>query len=61
MHNHDPKILRKLATTYRARATTEPERASVFLEIAKDMEKHAGLIEGADKTRSRLSPPDASA
>ena len=46
MHNHDPKVLRKLAATYRARAITEPEWSHVFLEIAKDMEKHAGLIEG---------------
>ena len=45
MHNHDPKLLRKLAATYRARAVTEPDRARVFLEIADDMESHARRIE----------------
>lgn len=45
MHNYDPKLLRKLAATYRARATTEPDRARVFLEIARDMEMHARRIE----------------
>ena len=45
MHNYDPKLLRKLAATYRARATTEPDRARVFLEIARDMEIHARRIE----------------
>jgi hypothetical protein len=61
MHNHDPKMLRKLAATYRPRAITEPGRANVFLEIAKDMEKHAGLIEGADKTVNRPPHPGAAA
>ena len=46
MHNYDPKLLRKLAATYRARATTEPERSRVFREIADDMESHARRIEG---------------
>jgi hypothetical protein len=46
VHTYDPKLLRKLAATYRARATTEPERAPIFLEIAGDMEAHAHRIEG---------------
>ena len=45
MHNHDPKVPRKLAATYRARAITEPKRSRVFLEIADDMESHASRIE----------------
>lgn len=55
MHNYDPKLLRKLAATYRARASTEPARARVFLEIARDMEMHARRIEAnkaaADKVQ----------
>ena len=47
MHTYDPKLLRKLAATYRARATTEPHKARVFLEIANDMEAHARRIETA--------------
>lgn len=45
MHSHNPKVLRKLAATYRARATTEPDKARTFLEIADDMEAHAQWIE----------------
>ena len=45
MHRFDPKLLRKLAATYRARAITEPERRGLFLEIAADMESHATQIE----------------
>ena len=45
MKKFDPKLLRKLAETYRARAITEPDQAHVFLEIARDMETHARLIE----------------
>lgn len=51
MQNYDPKLLRKLAATYRDRATTEPDKARVFLEIASDMEAHARLIEGKGKGR----------
>ena len=53
MHNHDPKLLRKLAATYRARAITEPDRARLFLEIADDMESHADRIEGKSPANSR--------
>ena len=49
MHTYDPKLLRRLAATYRARATTEPDKARVFLEIARDMESHADRIEGDRK------------
>ena len=45
MDKHDPKLLRKLAATYRARANTEQDKAPLFLEIAADMERHAHLIE----------------
>jgi hypothetical protein len=47
MHRYDPKLLRKLAATYRARAISEPERSRVFLEIADDMESHARRIENS--------------
>lgn len=53
MHNHDPKLLRKLAATYRARAITEPGRARVFLEIADDMESHADRMEGKSPANDR--------
>ena len=53
MHNHDPKLLRKLAATYRARAITEPDRARVFLEIADDMETHADRMEGRSPANDR--------
>ena len=46
MHTYDPKLLRKLAATYRERAVSEPEKALIFLEIADDMESHARRIEG---------------
>ena len=49
MHTYDPKLLRKLAATYRARAATETDKARVFLEIARDMEAHAELIEGKSR------------
>ena len=49
MHRYDPKVLRRLAATYRARAATEPQKASLFLEIADDMESHALQIEGGGK------------
>lgn len=45
MYNYDPKLLRKLAATYRMRATTEPDNARIFLEIADDMESHARSIQ----------------
>ena len=45
MYSYDPKLLRKLAATYRNRAAVEPDRARTFLEIADDMEAHARLIE----------------
>ena len=51
MQTYDPKLLRKLAATYRARAQSEPDKARVFIEIAKDMEAHASRIE-ADRTTS---------
>ena len=41
MHTFDPAILRKLAARYRERAATEPSKAELFLEIARDMETHA--------------------
>ena len=41
MHTFDSEILRKLATRYRERAVTEPSKAELFLEIARDMETHA--------------------
>lgn len=53
MHRYDPKLLRKLAATYRARAITEPDRSRVFLEIAKDMESHAMIIEGHARKTER--------
>jgi hypothetical protein len=49
MHTYDPKVLRRLAATYRKRATTEPDKANLFLEIARDMEFHADRIEGDPK------------
>ena len=45
MDKFDPKLLRKLAATYRRRATEEPDKKRVFIEIAHDMETHADLIE----------------
>jgi hypothetical protein len=45
MKSFDPVLLRKLAATYRRRAREEPEQKRVFLEIARDMETHAELIE----------------
>ena len=39
MHKHDPKMLRKLAATYRARAVTEPERARVLLNDRERLAK----------------------
>ena len=45
MDKFDPKLLRRLAATYRRRATEEPDKQRVFLEIARDMETHAGQIE----------------
>lgn len=49
MQQHDPKFLRSLAASYRARTKTEPYQANVFLEIADDMERHAFLIESQEK------------
>lgn len=45
MRTFDPAMLRRLASKYRERAKTEPDRASLFLEIARDMETHARLTE----------------
>lgn len=45
MHNYDPKLLRRLAATYRARAETEPDMAHTFRQIAHDMEGHALRLE----------------
>ena len=61
MHRYDPKLLRKLAATYRARAMTEPDRAAFFLEVAKDMELHAGQMEAGAKDAARPKEKAASA
>lgn len=49
MHKFDPVVLRRLAARYRERATTEPEKAELFLEIAADMEAHAERTEDLSK------------
>jgi hypothetical protein len=41
MDSFDPKLLRRLANRYLERAKSEPDKARIFLEIAKDMEAHA--------------------
>jgi len=41
MQDFDPKMLRKLASRYRERAKSEPDRAELFVEIATDMEAYA--------------------
>lgn len=52
MQDYDPKLLRKLAANYRARAQTEPEMASTFREIARGMEARADELDGG-----RLATP----
>lgn len=49
MDKFDPKLLRKLAATYRRRASEEPDKKRVFLEIARDMETHAGQLEASHR------------
>ena len=41
MERFDPAMLRKLAARYRERALSEPDKAELFAEIARDMEAHA--------------------
>jgi hypothetical protein len=57
MHTYDPKILRTLASTYRARSITEPAKADLFLGIADDMEHHARRIEGGAVKPSKEPGP----
>jgi hypothetical protein len=45
MNTFEPAILRRLAARYRERAVTEPDKAEVFVQIAKDMEAHAAQAE----------------
>jgi hypothetical protein len=47
MQEFDPALLRRLAARYRERANEEPIRASLFREVADDMEAHARRIEQA--------------
>ena len=55
MHTFDPEILRKLAARYRERAVTEPSKAELFLEIARDMETHAEQAQELSEALGRAS------
>ncbi len=54
MHEFDPALLRRLAVRYRARAQTEPGKAILFCEIARDMEARAVEVEA--NLRTELAP-----
>jgi hypothetical protein len=54
MQTFDPKMLRRLAPRYRERADSEPEKARVFTEIARDMEAHAALTEQQQQTENAV-------
>ena len=50
----DPKLLRRLAADYRRRAGTDRKQASMFLEIAAEMEAQAQNLEDAKEARREL-------
>lgn len=45
MHDLEPSMLRRLASRYRDRARSEPDKAQLFEQIANDMEADARRIE----------------